>query len=343
MQNRRSLAQEVLNERSRLFSNVGTGRKRSNGGKSTNSSAAKKRKEGFTLQFLCLASKFQRVVPNSVEKEILNNAGLGRKKIRFNKEDSQKEVCEKIMSGELVDDGNDTEGFPQLSKAGGFELLRSVLNCRELRLIDCPWSARELRKNVNLQATIYVRPIQKCLSTKPKSDVTKNVSNTSSQEFKTTCTRCGLEFSMRKLRQHVESCGVTDEGDEVLNSYDTLTVQEMQNSNTQPTQNVDTQPTQNAHVDTQPTQNAHVVTQPAQNVHVVTQPTQNAYVVTQPAQNAHVVTQPAQNAHVVTQPAQNAHVVTQPAQNAHVVTQPAQNAHVVTQPAQNVHVVTQPA
>ncbi|KAK3085561.1 hypothetical protein FSP39_005363 [Pinctada imbricata] len=204
----RGLAQTVLNERSVLFN---VGRKRANG-KSTGGYYTGKKpklKAGFTLHFLCLASKSQTVVPNSSEKEVLNNAGLGRKKIRFDKCDSQKDVCKRIMSDELLD-GNETEGFPQLEKAGGFELLRSVQNCRELKLIDCTWSAKELQKNVNQQSTIYIRPIQNNLPTKPKICVGGNASHDDqgTEEYKTICTSCGQDFTMRQLREHLDLCEV---------------------------------------------------------------------------------------------------------------------------------------
>jgi hypothetical protein len=78
------------------------------------------------------------------------------------KSNDENELAEKLISNEKNEDG-EFVGFPKLADGGGFELLRCTQNCRELTLIDCAWSTKELQKNVNPQVTIYIRPIQRNL------------------------------------------------------------------------------------------------------------------------------------------------------------------------------------
>ncbi|KAK3593468.1 hypothetical protein CHS0354_036992 [Potamilus streckersoni] len=104
------------------------------------------------------------------------------------------------MSAQLYE-GNKTVGFPQLNNCGGIELLRTSQNCRTLKLIDCCWSVRELKATVGPQANIYIRPIQKNLSTKLlQTDNTKEMPVTSS------CHGCSKDFGLRKLRDHMQFC-----------------------------------------------------------------------------------------------------------------------------------------
>ncbi|KAJ8310422.1 hypothetical protein KUTeg_012287, partial [Tegillarca granosa] len=149
-------------------------------------SSSKRRKSvaSVTMQFICLASKSQKFIPNSAEKEILNKAGLGKKKIRFNKTDTEKDVFEKLMGW-------------------GDELLRITQNCRELKLIDCSsWSAKELQKNVNPQSTIYIRPIQNDLALAPE----QSGDQTNDDSLLQKCNGCQKEFRLKELRKHTENC-----------------------------------------------------------------------------------------------------------------------------------------
>lgn len=208
---RHNLASEIESERALLFNSDRRRSKklsRSRVSASLSNVRARGSKKicirGWTHQFVCLASRNQKTVPNATEKEILNNAGLGKKKIKLNKDDDQTDVFEKIMSNEVNEETNEVVGFPQLREAGGFELLRSSQNCRDLKLIECSWTANELQKNVNPQATIYIRPIQTNLSTKAKSQVAGDLAT--GEIVKTQCTGCKIEFPVRELREHLEIC-----------------------------------------------------------------------------------------------------------------------------------------
>ena len=136
-------------------------------------------------------------IPNASTKQILHNAGLGLKKIKFLLGDSETEVVKKIMSDEVVE--GETLGFQQLKDAGGFELLQCQSNCRKLSMITCPWTVKDLKANLGTQSKIYVRPIQQNLSTKPLKP--ENV-----VQVKQTCNGCLQEFPMHKLRDHLYIC-----------------------------------------------------------------------------------------------------------------------------------------
>ena len=186
------IREDIIRERARLF-----------GAPSTSSRSKSKNKRMCTrtwsMQFLCLSDKNMDHIPSGRQKEMLNNAGLGVKKIQIGKDDNEKEITEKIMSEDTNYDG-EPKGFPQLKNAGGFELLRANAGCKKLSFIDCKWNAKELRKNVNCQSNIYIRPIQKNLSTKPLTP------ETPTDDVKTACVSCGLQFPVKELRNHVETC-----------------------------------------------------------------------------------------------------------------------------------------
>lgn len=196
-------------ERSRLFS-YSTGNRQRGKGK------RKQTVRGVTHTFLCLANKDQNNIPSTAEKEILYNAGLGKKRIRLNKDDNEQAVIDKIMSSEIDAETKETVGFPDLKEVGGFELLRSSQNCRNLKLIDCRWNANDLQRNCNSQATIYIRPIQRDLSTKSK----KIVSEFNS--VKAMCEICQVEYPILELREHVDICtgGRINESNEAMRTED---------------------------------------------------------------------------------------------------------------------------
>lgn len=183
-----SLADAVLDERMRLFN--------PRGGRSQSKSRSKKHPypRTWTVHFVCLADRYQCKIPSAVEKQTLHKAGLGLKKIKLLLDDDASAVYEKLVSSEK-DDVGDVKGFPQLREAGGFEMLHCLPNCRDLTPLKCSWAAREIRSNLGGQSKIYLRPIQKDLST--KSLIPQN-----SCEVKEKCLACQKEFPMSELRTH---------------------------------------------------------------------------------------------------------------------------------------------
>ncbi|XP_052242055.1 uncharacterized protein LOC127852211 [Dreissena polymorpha] len=101
---------------------------------------------------------------------------------------------------ESVNEQNVTLGFPQLKDSGGVELLRTGQHCRYLKIIGCKWNSSELKSCLGSQARIYIRPVQKSLSTKPINAVSME------EECKSECESCKKEFPMRDLRHHLLYC-----------------------------------------------------------------------------------------------------------------------------------------
>ena len=85
--------------------------------------------------------------PSSVEEQILYKAGLGVKKIKLDLNDDEQSVINKITA-DTKDTNGDCMGFPQLKCCGGFEMMRCTPNCRELAVISCSWTAKDLRANL---------------------------------------------------------------------------------------------------------------------------------------------------------------------------------------------------
>ena len=132
--------------------------------------------------------------PSATEKQTLHKAGLGVKKIKLQLDDDETSVYGKLISGEK-DDAGDVKGFPQLCKAGGFEMLHCLPNCRDVTPLKSSWAARELRCNLGGQSKIYLRPIQRNLST-------ESLTPQNSCVVKEKCMSCKKEFPMSELRTH---------------------------------------------------------------------------------------------------------------------------------------------
>ena len=195
---RKIYRERVREERNHLFQpnrsgSSGRGRKRKS------SCPQSRGQKQWSFQFICLADKYSFKTPSSLEKQMLFKAGLGLKKIKLEPNDNEDTVKEKITSDMKDSDGN-TVGFPALHSCGGFELMQSSPNCRDLRRIDCCWSAKDLKANLGGgQGKIYIVPIQKSLSTKPS-----QMSESSS--LKEECHICHKQILIRELRKHLWDC-----------------------------------------------------------------------------------------------------------------------------------------
>jgi len=145
----------------------------------------------------------QERTPNCTEKEILHKAGLGLKKVKLIKTFSEEQVINLLESEEV---------YPKLRKSGGFELLRTQQNGRNLVPIPAPWTAKELRTNIGPQARIYIRPIQHSLSVEPIIQEDKGPS------MEIACEKCTVHFPVQELRHHVLQCMVASELNAELNT-----------------------------------------------------------------------------------------------------------------------------
>ena len=113
--------------------------------------------------------------------------------------DDKDTVKEKITS-DVKDSDRNTVGFPALRSCGGFVLMQSSPNCRDLRRIDCCWSSKDLKANLGGgQGKIYIVPIQKSLSTKPSQ-------KSESSSLKEECHICHKQILIRELRKRLWDC-----------------------------------------------------------------------------------------------------------------------------------------
>ena len=188
----------LAQERSLLFApSTSTSRRTT----STERKKKNTKKRPWTVQFMCLADRYSSKVPTSSQKQILYKAGLGIKKIKLDLDDVEQTVKDKITSDVEEDEVQTVVGFPQLRSCGGFEMMQCLPKCRDLSVINSSWSASALKSCIGgEQAKIYLRPIQKSLSTTPI-DTNKNESS-----IKETCNICQQEFLVRELRSHVWVC-----------------------------------------------------------------------------------------------------------------------------------------
>jgi len=190
-----SVAAAALSERMALFSRgSGSSRRGGRGGKRKVSQS----RRTWTVSFVCLASRHQSRIPSSTEKQVLFHAGLGMKKIKLDLEDKEEDVLEKVTCGDRGDDG-EIKGFPQLKESGGFEIMYCVSGVKELKPLNCSWATKDLKANVGSQSKLYLRPIQKNLST--VSILPQNKS-----QVKEKCIICSKEVLMKDLRFHVLMC-----------------------------------------------------------------------------------------------------------------------------------------
>lgn len=133
------LNQQLRRERALLFNP----RNRSARGRNRNTSLKKEgKKRTWTANFVCLSDRLTNKVPSSTaEKQVLQKAGLGSKKIKFDVDDNETTVIEKLTCSD-ADDNGDVCGFPKLKDGGGFEMMHCVANCITLSVLECAWSVK---------------------------------------------------------------------------------------------------------------------------------------------------------------------------------------------------------
>ena len=193
-----SQAQQLIEERRRLFQPYSSRREKGSG---TSKSAKRKNpsRRTWTGQFVCLADRQACRVPSSSEKQILQQAGLGLKKIKFFVDENEEEVVEKLTSDMPGDDGHPI-GFPQLKEGKGFEIMSCVTNSRDLAVIKSSWSVEGLKSLFTPQTKIYLRPIQKSLRVKGGQE------NRLTCKLKEKCMWCSKEIPLNELRSHLVTC-----------------------------------------------------------------------------------------------------------------------------------------
>jgi len=112
-------------------------------------------KNTWTKLFVCLSRTNDQEVPSTSDKISLSFAGLGEKKIVFQKDGKASHVFEKLI-----------EEFPPLAEGGGFEILRTTENsARKLTALPVPPGGYTVAylKSILGQARGFIRPLQKDL------------------------------------------------------------------------------------------------------------------------------------------------------------------------------------
>ncbi|KAL3831514.1 hypothetical protein ACJMK2_023255 [Sinanodonta woodiana] len=151
----------------------------------------------WTVTFVCLADRNACKVHLPHKNQCSRGQGLAKKKHKKKKKkttfqgtDSELEVHSKLIS---------SDGFPQLSTAGGFELLYCQSNCRQIEVLKCRWNVDSLKASLGSQTKIYVRHIQKNLSTEP-------IIVPEESAVKARCVSCNKDYIISNLRNHVSIC-----------------------------------------------------------------------------------------------------------------------------------------
>ena len=121
-------------------------------------------KDTWTHSFVCLSNTCDDITPCCKQKVDLSMAGLGEKKITFDKNGKWPHINEKLL-----------EAFPKLKDGGGYELLRTEDGRRHLIVMPFPPGGYTITylKGILNQAKAYIRPIQKNLSLNVEEDYGK--------------------------------------------------------------------------------------------------------------------------------------------------------------------------
>ena len=148
-----SFFSQVREERSLLFAprraRRGSSRTTSttSTGRSVLSCHKKPGSKTWTATFVCTADRLATKLPNSTQKQILQKAGLGFKRIKLDLEDNENQVFQKLISNDLDEEGH-CKGFPKLNDCGGFDLMHCIANCRVLEPLNCLMTTKTLKSHV---------------------------------------------------------------------------------------------------------------------------------------------------------------------------------------------------
>ncbi|KAJ8049416.1 G2/M phase-specific E3 ubiquitin-protein ligase [Holothuria leucospilota] len=144
------------------------------------------RRRTFSRKVVCLANRDDCKVPMFEEKALLKRCGLGEKAISFLADGDISEVEDALL-----------KSFPQLEKAGGFELLRPGDRSRTtLSVVSVGACCAEDIKSF-CSDRFYIRPIQCNL------DLEENEPSMLACER---CHRCEMNIPLHLLRDHVDEC-----------------------------------------------------------------------------------------------------------------------------------------
>ncbi|XP_039524304.1 uncharacterized protein LOC120477014 [Pimephales promelas] len=158
-------------------------------------SRSARHRSSFTRVFCCLSSMTQSVAPNKYEREELEAAGLGEKKVTFlGDENNAEDFKDYILTT-----------YPKLGNCGGFEILKTSGMTRSRNLVVLPspntgYTIKTLKENMG-HAVIYIRPMQKDIEL--SSSVVCKSPMLGPMER---CLLCDKEFNFNELKVHIEGC-----------------------------------------------------------------------------------------------------------------------------------------
>ena len=104
------------------------------------------------------------------------------------------------MYNKLTSEDPENGGFPKLKGCGSFELLQCTTNSRDLEVLDCAMSVKELKNHISGQGKIYIRPMQRSLSTIPL------VPQRNESKIKEKCSVCSDIFYAKDLSRNFLTC-----------------------------------------------------------------------------------------------------------------------------------------
>ena len=120
-------------------------------------------KDTWTLEFCCLPLIYSSNSPLLDLMNVLTEAGLGKKKLVFSKDDNHQQFVEKI-----------NKAYPRLVQCGGFTLHRAATGGygRPLISLNTQWFHVKLlrRKKVSGHGVIYIMAMQQNLSLDPMTE-----------------------------------------------------------------------------------------------------------------------------------------------------------------------------
>ena len=142
-------------------------------------------------KLMCLSDRRAKKIPTPAEKQVLQKAGLGLKRIKFIVEDDEVAVYNQL-TGRVESD--ETAGYPQLTNCGGFELLRCIPNCKVLEPINVVIPAKNLKAAAEHPSNTKI----------PVIPLKSETSFFSSSVLKEKCVLSfHIEFPLNSLRAHV--------------------------------------------------------------------------------------------------------------------------------------------
>jgi hypothetical protein len=140
---------------------------------------------------ICLRDSRQVFVPSVEERITLAKFHLGLQKISFDADGDSRHVHHCIMNA-----------FPILDVCGGYTLLRTGENMKDLLELDSPDGGIDVNylRNILRQAKLYIRPLQCDI---PVDDMKLQKQSNENSEPEESCHSCGKVYRLSELRKHV--------------------------------------------------------------------------------------------------------------------------------------------